>query len=207
MLVYCDARYITLVKGRICYMDVRAVTFDGKLSCHVGVVKVLPMQLKLVANRFAKITEIHRETTEKNRTYGMARYGKGYAKMVFFDVNAQEKVEGETLVQREGFGARPQWEDDKDISSILTKEKNEANVKRATEKKSKAPTKNVKDSTMKLKKTTDEDEEQSDSDSSQETGNSSKRHWSGHSKSFKQRHIESSSSDDDMPQRSKRFRK
>ena len=84
MLVYCDARYITLVKGRICYMDVRAVTFDGKLSCHVGVVKVLPMQLKLVANRFAKITEIHRETTEKNRMYGMARYGKGYAKMVFF---------------------------------------------------------------------------------------------------------------------------
>jgi hypothetical protein len=66
MLVYCDARYITLVKGRICYMDVRAVTFDGKLSCHVGVVKVLPMQLKLVANRFAKITKIHRETTEKN---------------------------------------------------------------------------------------------------------------------------------------------
>ena len=42
---------------------------------------------------------------------------------------------------------------------------------------------------MKPKKTTDEDEEQSDSDSSQETGNSSKRHWSGHSKSFKQRHI------------------
>ena len=38
---------------------------------------------------------------------------------------------------------------------------------------------------MKLKKTTDEDEEQSDSDSSQEPGNSSKRHWSGHSKSFK----------------------
>ena len=208
MLVYCDARYITLVKGRICYMDVRAVTFDGKLSCHVGVVKVLPMQLKLVANRFAKITEIHRETTEKNRTYGMARYGKGYAKMVFFDVNPQEQVDGETLVQSEGFGACPQWKDEKDISSILTKEKYEANVKRAAKKKSlTAPTKNVKDSTMKPKKTTDEDEEQSDSDSSQETGNSSKRHWSGHSKSFKQRHIESSSSDDDMPQRSKHFRK
>jgi hypothetical protein len=114
------------------------------------------------------------------------------------------------LVQREGFGARPDKdissiltkekheanvkrtearkykEGDKDISSILTKEKHEANVKRATEKKSKAPTKNVKDSTMKPKKTTDEDEEQSDSDSSQETGNSSKRHSSGHSKSFKQ---------------------
>ena len=41
VLVYCDARYISLVKGRICYMDVRVVTFDGKLSCHVGVVKVL----------------------------------------------------------------------------------------------------------------------------------------------------------------------
>ena len=148
MLVYCDARYITLVKGRICYMDVRAVTFDGKLSCHVGVVKVLPMQLKLVANRFAKITEIHRETTEKNRTYGMARYGKGYAKMVFFDVNPQEQVDGETLVQSEGFGACPQWKDEKDISSILTKEKYEANVKRAAKKKSlTAPTKNVKDST------------------------------------------------------------
>ena len=148
MLVYCDARYITLVKGRICYMDVRAVTFDGKLSCHVGVVKVLPMQLKLVANRFAKITEIHRETTEKNRTYGMARYGKGYAKMVFFDVNPQEQVDGETLVQSEGFGACPQWKDEKDISSILTKEKHEANVKRAAKKKSlKAPRKNVKDST------------------------------------------------------------
>ena len=148
MLVYCDARYITLVKGRICYMDVRAVTFDGKLSCHVGVVKVLPMQLKLVANRFAKITEIHRETTEKNRTYGMARYGKGYAKMVFFDVNPQEQVDGETLVQSEGFGACPQWKDEKDISSILTKEKHEANVKRAAKKKSlTAPTKNVKDST------------------------------------------------------------
>jgi len=148
MLVYCDARYITLVKGRICYMDVRAVTFDGKLSCHVGVVKVLPMQLKLVANRFAKITEIHRETTEKNRTYGMARYGKGYAKMVFFDVNPQEQVDGETLVQSEGFGACPQWKDEKDISSILTKEKYEANVKRAAKKKSlKDPTKNVKDST------------------------------------------------------------
>ena len=129
-------------------MDVRAVTFDGKLSCHVGVVKVLPMQLKLVANRFAKITEIHRETTEKNRTYGMARYGKGYAKMVFFDVNPQEQVDGETLVQSEGFGACPQWKDEKDISSILTKEKYEANVKRAAKKKSlTAPTKNVKDST------------------------------------------------------------
>ena len=202
MLVYCDARYITLVKGRICYMDVRAVTFDGKLSCHVGVVKVLPMQLKLVANRFAKITEIHRETTEKNRTYGMARYGKGYAKMVFFDVNPQEQVDGETLVQSEGFGACPQWKDEKDISSILTKEKYEANVKRAAKKKSlTAPTKNVKDSTKAptknvkdSKKTSDEDEEQydedevpsdeDDSDSSEEKGNSSKRHRSGYSRSY-----------------------
>ena len=183
-------------------MDVRAVTFDGKLSCHVGVVKVLPMQLKLVANRFAKITEIHRETTEKNRTYGMARYGKGYAKMVFFDVNPQEQVDGETLVQSEGFGACPQWKDEKDISSILTKEKYEANVKRAAKKKSlTAPTKNVKDSTKAptknvkdSKKTSDEDEEQydedevpsdeDDSDSSEEKGNSSKRHRSGYSRSY-----------------------
>jgi hypothetical protein len=152
MLVYCDARYISLVKGRICYMDVRVVTFDGKLSCHVGVVKVLPMQLKLVANWFAKITEVHRETT-KNRTYGMARYGKGYAKMVFFDVNPQEEVDdGATFVQREGCEAPPQSEDNKDISSILTKEKHEANTKRAAERKSKVPPKNNKVAMKKLSK-------------------------------------------------------
>ena len=138
----------------------------------------------------------------KERTYGMARYGKGYAKMVFFDVNPQEQVDGETLVQSEGFGACPQWKDEKDISSILTKEKYEANVKRAAKKKSlTAPTKNVKDSTKAptknvkdSKKTSDEDEEQSDedevpsdeddSDSSEEKGNSSKRHRSGYSRSY-----------------------
>ena len=90
----------------------------------------------------------------------------------------------------------------------------------AAQTKSKAPTKNVKDS----KKTSDEDEEQydedevpsdeDDSDSSEEKGNSSKRHRSGYSRSYtravkeaedkekaslKRRRIDSSSSDDDLP--------